>query len=140
MHDKSLKLPKYLYWLMEKPSVVPKIFWCIPVDTFTCTWVKLKNFRKTFRIWSITIGLKCTFQPSLRYFYKPYSKIWAQYLCAHTASMAWEYVWILHWSLLIATSRFGLLTMKRHKSTRKHLSLNPQGDRSGLRKPKMDKQ
>ena len=33
----------------------------------------------------------------------------------------------------------GLLTISRHSATRKHLFLYPQGDRSGLRNPKIDK-
>ena len=37
---------------------------------------------------------------------------------------------------MVATSRFGLFTIKQHSATRKHLSLYPQEDRSGLRKPK----
>ena len=36
-------------------------------------------------------------------------------------------------------SNFSLLTIKQHSATRKHLSLYPQGDRPGLRKPQMDK-
>ena len=39
-------------------------------------------------------------------------------------------------SLLVATSKFSLLTIRWHSATRKHLFLYPQGDRSGLRKPK----
>ena len=42
-------------------------------------------------------------------------------------------------SLLVATSKFGLLTVRWHSATGKHLFLSPQGDRSGLRKPKKDK-
>ena len=37
---------------------------------------------------------------------------------------------------MVATSKFGLLTIRQHSATRKHLFLYPQGDRSGLRKPK----
>ena len=36
---------------------------------------------------------------------------------------------------LFAISKFGLLTIRRHSATSKHLLLYPQGDRSGLRKP-----
>ena len=42
-------------------------------------------------------------------------------------------------SLLVATSNFGLLTIRPQSATRKHLFLYPQGDRPGLRKPKKDK-
>ena len=42
-------------------------------------------------------------------------------------------------SLLVATSKFGLLTIRWHSATRKHVFQYPQGDRSGLRKPKKDK-
>ena len=38
-----------------------------------------------------------------------------------------------------ATSKFSLLPIRWHSATRKHLFPYPQGDRSGLRKPKMDK-
>ena len=38
--------------------------------------------------------------------------------------------------LLVATSKFGLLTIRRHSATRKHIFPYPQADRSGLRKPK----
>ena len=34
-------------------------------------------------------------------------------------------------SLLFATSLFGLITIRWHSTTRKHLFLHPQGDRSG---------
>ena len=39
-------------------------------------------------------------------------------------------------SLLAITSKFGLLTIRRHSATRKRLSLYPQGGRSGMKKPK----
>ena len=42
-------------------------------------------------------------------------------------------------SLLVATSKFGVLTIRRHSATSKHLFLYPQGDRSGLRKQKKNK-
>ena len=41
-------------------------------------------------------------------------------------------------SLLVATSKFGLHTIRRRSATRKHLFQYPQGDRSGLG-PKKDK-
>ena len=41
-------------------------------------------------------------------------------------------------SLLVATSKFSLLTIIWHSATRKHLFLYPQGDRSSLKKPKTD--
>ena len=37
---------------------------------------------------------------------------------------------------MVATSKFGLLTIRQHNATRKHLFLDPLGDRSGLTKPK----
>ena len=37
---------------------------------------------------------------------------------------------------MVATSKFALLTIRRHSATGKHLFLDPQGDRSGLSKPK----
>ena len=37
---------------------------------------------------------------------------------------------------MVTTSKFGLLTIRWHSATRKHLFLYPQGGRSGLRKPK----
>ena len=40
---------------------------------------------------------------------------------------------------MVATSKFGLLTIRRHTATRKHLFLYPHGYRSGLRKPQKDK-
>ena len=40
---------------------------------------------------------------------------------------------------MVATSKFGLLTTRRHSATRKHLFLYPQGDRSGLKKSKKGK-
>ena len=42
-------------------------------------------------------------------------------------------------SLLVATSKFVLLTIRQHSATRKHLFAYPQADRSGLRKLKKDK-
>ena len=42
-------------------------------------------------------------------------------------------------SLLDTTTKFSLYTIRRHSATQKHLFLYPQGDRSGLRKPKKDK-
>ena len=36
-------------------------------------------------------------------------------------------------------SKFGLFTTRQHSATRKHLFLYPQGDGSGLGKPKKDK-
>ena len=42
-------------------------------------------------------------------------------------------------AFLVATSKFGLLTISRHSATRKHLLLYPQGDRSGPKKPKKGK-
>ena len=39
-------------------------------------------------------------------------------------------------SLLVATSKFGLLTIRQHSVTKKHLFMYLQGDRSDLRKPK----
>ena len=39
---------------------------------------------------------------------------------------------------MVATSKFGLLTVRQHNATKKHLFLYPQGDRSGLRKPKKE--
>lgn len=41
--------------------------------------------------------------------------------------------------LLVATSKFAVLTVRWHRATRKHLFLFSQGDRSGPRKPKKDK-
>ena len=41
--------------------------------------------------------------------------------------------------LLVATSKFRLLTMRQYNATRKHLFPYPHGDRSGLRKLKKDK-
>ena len=38
--------------------------------------------------------------------------------------------------LLVATSKFAVLTVRWHRATRKHLFLFSQGDRSGPRKPK----
>ena len=43
-------------------------------------------------------------------------------------------------SLLVTASKFGLLTIRQNCATRKHLFLYSQGHRSGLRKPKKDKQ
>ena len=43
-------------------------------------------------------------------------------------------------SLLVTASKFGLLTIRQNCANRKHLFLYSQGDRSGLRKPKKDKQ
>ena len=57
--------------------------------------------------------------------------------CANMALKLPWYFYLL--SLLVATSNFGLLTIRRHSATRKHLFLYPQGDRSGLKKPKKDK-
>ena len=37
---------------------------------------------------------------------------------------------------MVTTSKFGLITIRQHSATRKHLFLYPPGDRSGLRKPK----
>ena len=39
-------------------------------------------------------------------------------------------------SLLVTTPKFGLLIIRQHSVTTKLLSLYPQGDRSGMRKPK----
>ena len=36
---------------------------------------------------------------------------------------------------MVDTSKFGLLTIRRHCSTRKHLFLYPQGDKPDLRQP-----
>ena len=45
-----------------------------------------------------------------------------------------EYFWLLS----VASSKFGLLTIKRHSAAKKCLFRSPWGDRSGLRRPKMD--
>ena len=37
---------------------------------------------------------------------------------------------------MVATSKFDLLSIRWHSTTRKHLFLYPQGNRSGLRMPK----
>ena len=61
----------------------------------------------------------------------------------HAWTWHWNYpgVFITCWwrSLLVATSKYGLLTIRWHIAMRKHLLLYPQGDRSGLRQPKKDK-
>ena len=57
--------------------------------------------------------------------------------CANMAlKLSWYFTcW---WrSLLVAASKFGLLTMRRHNATIQHLFPYPQGDRSDLRKQKM---
>ena len=41
--------------------------------------------------------------------------------------------------ILVTTSKFGLLNIRQHSATRKHLLPYPQGDSSGVRKPKKDK-
>ena len=40
---------------------------------------------------------------------------------------------------MVATSKLGVITIRRHSATRKHLLPYPQDDGSGLRKPKKDK-
>ena len=40
---------------------------------------------------------------------------------------------------MVGTFNFGLLTIRWHSATREHLFPYPQGDRSGLGKPKKDK-
>ena len=42
--------------------------------------------------------------------------------------------------LLVSNSKFGLITPNAAQCNQKHLFLYPQGDRSGLRKPKKDRQ
>ena len=37
---------------------------------------------------------------------------------------------------MVTTSKFGILTIRQHSATRKHLFLYPPGDRPVLRKPK----
>ena len=59
--------------------------------------------------------------------------------CANMALKLPRYFYLLMRSLLVATSKFSLLTIRRHNATRKHLSPCPQGDRSGLGKSKKDK-
>ena len=40
---------------------------------------------------------------------------------------------------MVATYKFGLLTIRWHNAPRKHLFLYPEGDRSGMGKPKIEK-
>ena len=59
----------------------------------------------------------------------------------HFYVRTWHYnypsVFTCWWrSLFVATSTFSLLTIRRHSATRKHLLLYPEGDWSGLTKPK----
>ena len=42
-------------------------------------------------------------------------------------------------NLLVVASKFDLLTIRWHSAITKHLFFYPQGDRSGLRKPKKEK-
>ena len=54
----------------------------------------------------------------------------------------WNYHGIFtcwRWSHLVSTSNFGLLTIRQHSRATKHLSLYPQGGRSGLRRSEKDK-
>ena len=64
-------------------------------------------------------------------------------ICSHGTSFKWSHFHARHgtktspvfcwWrSLLVTTSKFGLLTIRQHSATRKHLFLHPQGERSGL--------
>ena len=50
-----------------------------------------------------------------------------------------QYFYLLTENPLIAISKFGLFTVRRHSATWKHLSLSAKGDRSSLGKPKIDK-
>ena len=52
----------------------------------------------------------------------------------HTTGNRWRWR-----SILVATPKFDLLTIRWYNATRKHLFQYPQGDKSGLRKPKKDK-
>ena len=63
---------------------------------------------------------------------------------AHFHSLTWHKnylgIFTCWWStLLVTTSKFGLVTIRRHSATRKHLFPYPQDERSGMRKPKKDK-
>ena len=56
--------------------------------------------------------------------------------CA-TWTLNYQSIFTCWWkSLLVAISKFSLLTIWRQSATRKHLLMYPQGDRSGLSKPK----
>ena len=59
--------------------------------------------------------------------------------CMNMALKLPQYFYLLIESLLVATSKFGLLTARQHSATRKHLFPYPQGDKSGQRKPKKEK-
>ena len=61
----------------------------------------------------------------------------------HFHAWTWHYnypgIFTCWWrSLLVVTSKFCVLTIRRHSATRKHLFPYPQGKRSGLRKPKKE--
>ena len=47
-----------------------------------------------------------------------------------------QYFYLVREKPLVAASKLGLLTIRWHSATRKHLFLYPQGDRSDWRKPK----
>ena len=56
---------------------------------------------------------------------------------SHHTGLRVFYCW---WrTLLVTTSKFGLLTIRKHNASRKHLFLYPQGGMSGPRKPKKNK-
>ena len=62
------------------------------------------------------------------------------HFCLQTWRKKYSSVFLYYWrSLLVTTSKFGLLTIRWHIVTRKHLFPYPPGGMSGLRKPKKDK-
>ena len=59
--------------------------------------------------------------------------------CTNMALKVPRYFYLLTEMPLVLTFKFGLLTIRRHRATRKHFFQYTQGDRSGLRNPKKDK-
>ena len=59
--------------------------------------------------------------------------------CSNVALKLPQCFYLLMEKALVHYFKFGLLTIRWHSAIRKHLFLYPQGDRSGLRKPKKDK-
>ena len=57
--------------------------------------------------------------------------------CVNMALKLPRYFYLLMEKPLVATSKFGLLTIKWHSATRKHLFLYAQGDRSGFEVPQV---
>ena len=131
MRDMALKLSQYFYLLIKKtlwPHFMDRVQ--LPQG--------YSHFEEAVYFLPFSSQKWCSF-------YRPrkderLSRPWSHPVVLNTQPLDWESSALTtRRSLLVGASTFGLLTVRRYSATRKHLFLYPQGDRSGLRKPKKDK-